>query len=83
VLLRLYWRSQVSLLIFDINLLCGIHSPLTSVPAFSKCPLKLFGAVTAPVAVVGSTFCAVLPACRRVFIKSRGFPIIIPAAPDT
>ena len=60
-------------------------SPLTSVPAFSNCPLNPRGAATAPVVAgdVASTFWDEGPACRRVFIRSRGLPIIIPAAPDT
>lgn len=70
-------------------------SPLTSVPAFSNCALKPCrvwscgcnaAAVVIVVVVVGvaSTTCGagVFPACRRVFIRSSGLPMMMPAAPE-
>ena len=68
-------------------------SPLTSVPAFSNCalkPCKVWScgctAAAAVIVVVGvaSTTCGagVVPACRRVFMRSSGLPMMMPAAPE-
>ena len=53
--------------------------PRTRDPAFSKFPFKDVGEG----GLVASRVCAGLPACSRVFMRSRGLPIIMPAAPDT
>lgn len=53
--------------------------PLTRVPARSKCSLKLCGD---GMAIAESGVGTVFPACMRVFTRSSGLPIRIPAAPD-
>lgn len=57
-----------------------VFSPLTRVPAFSNCPLKLRGV---DVATVASWLGDSLPACNRVLMRSSGLPMIMPAAPET
>jgi hypothetical protein len=55
----------------------GESSPLTRVPVFSKCCLKLRG-----VDIVAAGVEACVPACRRVLTRSRGLPMRMPAAPE-
>jgi len=61
---------------------CCCAYPRTNVPALSNCPRSPPSAVVVVVAEV-STAAAVGPACKRVLIRSSGFPMMMPAAPDT